>query len=48
LYLYNFFGRAGLYQINLTVPEVPDGDQAVMVQIAGVPSQVGAFMTVRR
>ena len=39
---------AGLYQINLTVPEVPDGDQAVMVQIAGVPAQDAAFITIRR
>jgi len=40
---------AGLWQINVQVPNsLPDGDQAVMVQIAGVSSQGGAFVTTRR
>ena len=39
---------AGLYQINVTVPDTPDGDQTVVVRIAGVASQDGAFVTVRR
>jgi uncharacterized protein (TIGR03437 family) len=38
---------AGLYQINLTVPNVADGDQQVLVSIDGVQTQTGAFITVR-
>lgn len=39
---------AGLYQINLVVPEVADGDQAAVVQVGGVQSQNGVLLTVRR
>jgi uncharacterized protein (TIGR03437 family) len=40
---------SGLYQVNVKVPDgVPDGDQAVEVQVEGVRSQAGAFLTVQR
>jgi len=42
-------GYAGLYQINLRVPDsVPDGDQTVVVTVGGFTSPPGAFMTVKR
>ena len=37
---------AGLYQINLVVPNVPAGDQKVVALINSAPSQDGAFITV--
>ncbi|HEV2691238.1 MAG TPA: hypothetical protein VGV35_21925, partial [Bryobacteraceae bacterium] len=40
---------AGLYQLNLRVPDaVPDGDQSLVITIAGAPSPSGAFITVSR
>ena len=33
---------AGLYQINAQVPDVPAGDNAVVVTVGGVPTQSGA------
>jgi uncharacterized protein (TIGR03437 family) len=33
---------AGLYQINAHVPDVPAGDNAVVVTVGGVPTQSGA------
>jgi uncharacterized protein (TIGR03437 family) len=33
---------AGLYQINAQVPDVPPGDNVVLVTVAGVPAQSGA------
>jgi uncharacterized protein (TIGR03437 family) len=38
----------GLYQFNVVVPNVSDGDQAVTAEIGGASSQTGAFITVRR
>ena len=38
----------GLYQFNIVVPDVPDGDQAIVAQIGGVASQTGVFLTVQR
>ena len=40
--------QAGVYQFNVTVPDVPDGDVAVVVEIGGVQSQAGACITVAR
>lgn len=37
----------GLYQLNVTVPNVPDGDAAVVATVGGVQSQGGAFIPVR-
>jgi uncharacterized protein (TIGR03437 family) len=39
---------SGLYQFNVTIPEVPDGDQPVVAGVAGFHSQDGAFITVQR
>jgi uncharacterized protein (TIGR03437 family) len=38
----------GLYQFNVVVPDVHDGDQSVVATIAGVSSQQNAFVTVQR
>jgi uncharacterized protein (TIGR03437 family) len=40
-------GAAGLYQISMTVPEVPDGDQLITVQVAGVKSPAGVYLTIQ-
>jgi len=40
--------EAGLYQFNVTVPNVPDGDAAVMAQIGGVQTQTGVLITVQQ
>lgn len=37
---------AGLYQINVPVPELPAGDHAVVATVNGVETQAGAFLTV--
>jgi uncharacterized protein (TIGR03437 family) len=39
---------AGLYQFNVTVPNVPDGDQPVVAQVGGVSTQSGALITIRQ
>jgi uncharacterized protein (TIGR03437 family) len=38
----------GLYQINVRVPEVPDGDASVVAEISGFRTQANAFITVQR
>ena len=38
----------GLYQFNVVVPSVPDGDNAVRVEIGGGFSQANAFFTIQR
>ncbi len=37
----------GLYQFNLTVPEVPDGDAAIVIHIAGRQTPDGLFLAVQ-
>ncbi len=37
--------EAGLYQLNVTIPSVPAGDQPVQAQIAGFHSRGGVFVT---
>ena len=37
---------AGEYQINVTVPQVPNGDQPILATIAGVSSQAGVSIPV--
>jgi uncharacterized protein (TIGR03437 family) len=37
--------EAGLYQFNVTVPNVPDGDAALVAQIGGVQTQTGVLIT---
>lgn len=39
---------AGLYQFNVTVPNVPDGDAAVLAQIGGVQTQAGVSITIQQ
>ncbi len=39
---------AGLYQFNVIVPDVPDGDHAVIAEIGGFRSQANAFITVQK
>jgi len=42
-------GFVGLYQFNITVPDVADGDQAINVTLGGTPlQQQPFFLTVRR
>jgi uncharacterized protein (TIGR03437 family) len=38
----------GLYQFNVTLPNVPPGDQAVVIETGGARSQDGALITVGR
>lgn len=40
--------NAGLYQVNLRVPEgLPDGDQSLVIAVGGVKSPAGGFITVK-
>ena len=39
---------AGLYQFNVLVPDVPDGDVPIVAEIGGVRTQDNAFVTVKR
>ena len=39
---------AGLYQFNVRIPDVPDGDQLVVAEIGGVRSQDKTFLTIER
>lgn len=41
-------GAAGLYQFNVVVPELPDGDIAVTAEIGGLRTQDGVFIAVKR
>jgi uncharacterized protein (TIGR03437 family) len=37
---------SGLYQFNLTIPNLPNGDAALLANIGGVASQTGVVITV--
>jgi uncharacterized protein (TIGR03437 family) len=39
---------AGLYQINLVVPDLPTGDHAVIAEVGGLRSQENAFIAIQR
>ena len=39
---------SGLYQFNVTVPDLPNGDAAVVATIGGVSTQTGVSLTVQR
>jgi uncharacterized protein (TIGR03437 family) len=39
---------SGLYQINVTVPNLPSGDAAVAAAIDGVSTQTGVTLTVQQ
>ena len=38
----------GLYQVNLTIPDLPDGDQAIVAEIGLLKSPANVFLTVKR
>jgi len=38
----------GLYQFNVVLPNVPNGDSAVSVEISGSSSQPNTFLTIQR
>ena len=38
----------GLYQFNVTVPNLPNGDAAVLARIGGVATQAGVSVTVQQ
>jgi uncharacterized protein (TIGR03437 family) len=40
--------QSGLYQFNVTVPNVPNGEATVAATIGGVPTQTGVSLTVQR
>jgi uncharacterized protein (TIGR03437 family) len=40
--------QSGLYQFNVTVPNLPNGDATVVATIGGVPTQTGVSLTVQR
>ncbi|HYW41903.1 MAG TPA: hypothetical protein VE959_03535 [Bryobacteraceae bacterium] len=40
--------EAGLYQFNVTVPNLPDGDAPVVATIGGVPTQAGVSLTIQQ
>ena len=37
---------AGLYQINVKIPNVPAGDQPIVARVNGIETQANAFITV--
>jgi uncharacterized protein (TIGR03437 family) len=39
---------SGLYQFNVTVPNVPNGDAAVVAQIGGMQTQTGVLITIQQ
>jgi uncharacterized protein (TIGR03437 family) len=39
---------AGLYQFNLTIPDLPDGDHAIMAEIGATRGSPTVFLPVRR
>ena len=46
--LYAALVGAGQYQFNVKVPDVPDGDHAIIAEIGGVQSPGSAYLTVQR
>ena len=41
-------GVVGLYQFNITVPDVPDGDYPVTFQAGAVKTSLAVYVTVKR
>jgi uncharacterized protein (TIGR03437 family) len=39
---------SGLYQFNVTVPNLPNGDAAVVATIGGIATQTGVVVTVQQ
>jgi uncharacterized protein (TIGR03437 family) len=46
--LFAGLSEAGLYQFNVIVPEVPDGDQLVTAQVQGVSAQPALYLTIQQ
>jgi uncharacterized protein (TIGR03437 family) len=46
--LFAGLSEAGLYQFNVIVPEVPDGDQLVTAQVQGVSTQQALYLTIQQ
>lgn len=44
--LYGGLVGAGLYQFNVRVPELPDGDQAVSIEIGGMSTKTGVLLPI--
>jgi uncharacterized protein (TIGR03437 family) len=40
--------ESGLYQFNVTAPNLPSGDAAVVATIGGVSTQTGVLLTIQR
>jgi uncharacterized protein (TIGR03437 family) len=38
----------GLYRFNITVPDVPDGDNRIGIAIDGMPAQPNLYLTIQR
>jgi uncharacterized protein (TIGR03437 family) len=45
---YSGLVQSGLYQFNVTVPNLPNGDATVTATIGGVPTQTGVSLTVEQ
>jgi uncharacterized protein (TIGR03437 family) len=39
---------AGLYQVNVAVPDLPDGEYSVVATVNGVASQQGVLLQIKR
>ena len=46
--VYSGLTESGLYQFNVTVPNLPNGDATVTASIGGVASQTGVLLTVQQ
>jgi uncharacterized protein (TIGR03437 family) len=46
--LFAGLSEAGLYQFNVIVPEVPDGDQLLTAQVQGVSTQQAVYLTIQQ
>jgi len=46
--LFAGLSETGLYQFNVIVPEVPDGDQLVTAQVQGVSTQQTLYLTIQQ
>jgi uncharacterized protein (TIGR03437 family) len=38
---------AGLYQFNVTIPALPDGEQPIIADIGGVSTQSGLLIAIK-
>jgi uncharacterized protein (TIGR03437 family) len=45
---YSGLVQAGLYQFNVTVPALPNGDAAVVATVGGLPTQKGVLLTIQQ